>query len=103
MRDLCPGAIGGLGSWLASADPQLIIILIGAGIVLGVAGSAAPVYFYGKSVPRYEARSEAALEALKRVQIMENIKADFRALPDGERCLVFMRNSGLSDELCEER
>lgn len=30
------GALGGLGTWLANADPQLIIILIGAGLLCAV-------------------------------------------------------------------
>lgn len=74
-----------------------------AGFALGAAISAAPVYFYGKSVQRSEARAEAALDALKRIEDMEKNNADFLALPDRERCLVFMRDSGLPDDLCDVR
>ena len=74
-----------------------------AGFALGAAISAAPVYFYGKSVQRHETRAEAALEALDRIQDMENNNADFLALPDRERCLVFMRDSGLPTDVCDVR
>lgn len=74
-----------------------------AGIVLGVAVSATPVYFYGKSVQRYETRSEAALEALDRIQNMENNNASFSKLSDRDRCIVFMRDSGLPTDACDSR
>jgi hypothetical protein len=76
---------------------------IGAGFALGAAIAAAPVYFYGKSVQRSETRAEAALDALDRIQDMEKNNASFSKLSDRDRCLVFMRDSGLPTDLCNER
>jgi hypothetical protein len=78
-------------------------IKIGAGIALGAALSAVPVYFYGKSIQRSETRAEAALDALDRIQTMEENNASFSKLSDRGRCIVFMRDSGLPTDLCDGR
>ena len=60
-------------------------------------------YTYGKAVGRQGAAVEAANNALDRIEDMERNNADFLALPDRERCLVFMRDSGLPEDHCAER
>lgn len=52
------GAAGGLGTWLASADPQLIIILVGAGLLCG-----ALILFGGEWIVRRVKSIRKELEA----------------------------------------
>lgn len=47
--------------------------------------------------------SQQAKIALERVHIMEKNNANFRNLSDRDRCLVFMRDSGLPVSSCDER
>lgn len=49
---------------------------------------------------RTVAKLAAAHAALERIETMEKNNADFLALPDHERCLVFMRDSGLPASEC---
>lgn len=75
--------------------------MLGAAVVaVLVVGGA---FTYGKSVGRQGAAVEAAQNALNRIEDVEKNNADFLALPDRERCLVFMRDSGLPKEHCLER
>ncbi len=70
-----------------------------AGITLGLTLG----YQWGKQAERDSAALEAAQGALNRIEDMEKNNADFLALPDRERCLVFMRDSGLPEDSCDER
>ena len=51
---------------------------------------------------REQERAAARIEAAKRIQDMEKNDANFRALPARERCLAFMRDSGLSEQHCRD-
>jgi hypothetical protein len=46
-------------------------------------------------------RAAARIEAGKRIQEMEKNDAAFRNLPARERCLAFMRDSGLQPNNCD--
>jgi len=46
-------------------------------------------------------RAAARIEAGKRIQEMENRDEAFRSLPARERCLAFMRDSGLPASHCD--
>lgn len=48
-----------------------------------------------------DVRTQAALEALDRIAEMEKNNAKFKSLDAHERCLVFMRDSGLPDSECD--
>lgn len=74
---------------------------IGLGVLAGIAIAAVPACTYGKRLERQQARLEAHEEALERIQSMEKNNADFLALPARERCLQFMRDSGLPESSCE--
>jgi hypothetical protein len=50
---------------------------------------------------RAEAAAEAAKLALERVQELEKNNANFKNLSDRDRCLVFMRDSGLPENNCD--
>lgn len=86
---------------------MLAFLLSPIGKALGAAvvavGVISSVFLYGKSVGRQESRVEAVNEALERIETMEKNNEDFLALPDRERCLVFMRDSGLPVEECDQR
>ncbi len=58
-------------------------------------------YQLGKREGRSETQIEAAKEALDRINTLEKNNASFRKLPDRDRCLVFMRDSGLPDSACD--
>lgn len=70
---------------------------------LGATLAIVPAYLTGKSAQREEARSAAALEALDRIETMEKNNAGFSKLSDRDRCLVFMRDSGLPEQTCDSR
>lgn len=74
---------------------------LGIGALTGAALMALPAYLYGKSAERADARLEAHEEALKRIQSMEKNNADFLALPARDRCVQFMRDSGLPVSSCD--
>lgn len=76
---------------------------IGAGALVGASLMMPLSYHWGKRAERETAALEAAQNALDRIEDMEKNNADFLALPDRERCLVFMRDSGLSEDHCAER
>jgi hypothetical protein len=75
-------------------------LLTGAAIGFAAFGAG---HWHGASTERDQARLAAHEEALKRITDMEKTNADFLALPDRERCLVFMRHSGLPDSACDQR
>lgn len=79
------------------------MIKLGAGAIVGISVAAFPIYLKGKSVGREETRAEAAMEALDRIEGMEDRNANFSKLPDRERCRVFLRDSGLPVEACDRR
>lgn len=74
---------------------------VAIGAVLGGALIYGPAYLYGKSVARSQIEAEAAKEALERIKDLEDSNANFKALSDRDRCIVFMRDSGLPVEECD--
>jgi hypothetical protein len=54
-----------------------------------------------RSRERAAIQSEQAAIALKRIKDLEKNNADFNKLSDRDRCLVFMRDSGLPDAGCD--
>jgi len=78
-------------------------IKLGAGALVGISIAAFPIYLKGKSAGREETRAEAAIEALDRIEGMEDRNANFSKLSDRERCRVFLRDSGLPVEACDRR
>lgn len=78
-------------------------LMIGLGLLAGIALASPLAYHSGKRAERDSAALEAAENALNRIEDMEKNNADFLALPDRERCLAFMRDSGLPEDSCDER
>jgi len=74
---------------------------IGAGAALGALLAFYPAKLIGRSEGRAAIQAEAAKEALQRIDNLEKNNASFRKLSDRDRCLVFMRDSGLPDSACE--
>jgi hypothetical protein len=74
---------------------------IGAGAALGALLAFYPAKLIGRSEGRAAIQSEAAKEALQRIDNLEKNNASFRKLSDRDRCLVFMRDSGLPDSACD--
>ncbi|KQV78163.1 hypothetical protein [Rhizobium sp. Root1220] len=74
---------------------------IGAGVALGGALAVYPAILVGRSEGRAAVQAEAAKEALVRIDNLEKNNANFHKLSDRDRCLVFMRDSGLPDENCQ--
>lgn len=71
------------------------------GLLLGAAIMFYPAKWIGAKDERQAAQIRAASEALDRIQNLEKNNANFRNLPARERCLVFMRDSGLSEDNCD--
>lgn len=75
------------------------------GAVLGIAVAAGPLYLYGRHTGAADTRAaieaKAAREAFDRIQDMEKTDEEFRHLPARERCLAFMRDSGLPGDECD--
>lgn len=69
----------------------------------GAAVGAVLAFYQGKAAQREETRSQVAVEALERIQEMEKNNAGFSKLSNRDRCLVFMRDSGLPVEACDGR
>lgn len=84
-------------AFLANPLTRALGGLLAAALIVGGA------FTYGKAVGRQGAAVEAANNALDRIEEMEKNNADFLALPDRERCLVFMRDSGLPEDYCAGR
>lgn len=91
--------------WLTSLIPGVNWLQLGAGAVLGIAVSSAPIYLYGSHkgavAERNAARAAAAIEMINRIESMEKNNEAFRDLPARERCLAFMRDSGLPVGKCD--
>ncbi len=58
-------------------------------------------YWLGKREGRSQTQIEAAKEAVNRINQLEKNNASFRNLTDRDRCLVFMRDSGLPGSACD--
>jgi hypothetical protein len=86
-----------LPDWLPTAGIALIALSLGVFL-----GSAVGI-MNGRALGKAEAKAEAAAEAIKRVTDMEKNNATFRNLPARERCRVFMRDSGLPADNCDQR
>lgn len=74
---------------------------IGAGAVLGAFLIVGPAILYGKALGRSEVELAAAKNALTRINQLEKNNAGFTKLTARDRCLVFMRDSGLPIENCD--
>ena len=74
---------------------------VAIGAALGSALVYGPAYLHGKSVARSQIEAEAAKEALERIKDLEEDNANFKALSDRDRCIVFMRDSGLPITACD--
>lgn len=74
---------------------------IGAGAVIGAVIAYYPAYLHGKSIARSQFEAAAAKEALERIQTLEKNNAAFKSLSDRDKCLEFMRFSGLPIEQCD--
>lgn len=76
---------------------------LGAGLIVG-ASLAYPVgHLKGTAAGKEEMRADAAVEALDRIENMEDNNENFSKLPDRERCRVFLRDSGLPIDRCDQR
>jgi hypothetical protein len=74
-------------------------------IILGVLAFLIWLHFHDARLEarvRQEIVAEQAKLALQRIENLEKNNADFNSLPDRERCLVFMRDSGLPESNCSE-
>ena len=75
------------------------------GLVLAAVCFVLGYHFYAVRTARNEGRelerAAARIEAGKRILEMEKRDEAFRNLPARERCLVFMRDSGLPASHCE--
>lgn len=78
-------------NWLKLAGGALVAVI--AAFWLG--------NIYGKNVAATEIEAKAAKEAIERIQTMENNNAAFKNLPAYDRCVAFLRDSGLPIEECE--
>ncbi|KKX25408.1 hypothetical protein [Rhizobium sp. LC145] len=74
---------------------------LGVGGIVGAALMAAPAYIYGRQEATEAVKIEAAKNALNRIENLEKNNANFRKLSDRDRCLVFMRDSGLPERECD--
>ena len=74
---------------------------IGAGAALGAVLAYGPAYVHGKSIAKSQIEAEAAKEALARIQTLEKNNAAFKGLSNRDKCLEFMRFSGLPDGACD--
>lgn len=71
--------------------------------LLGAALAFYPAKWIGASNERQAQQVKAAKEALDRITSLEKNNANFRNLPARDRCLVFMRDSGLPEDSCDQR
>ncbi|MFC0809130.1 hypothetical protein ACFHWW_27430 [Ensifer sp. P24N7] len=72
----------------------------GIGAIVGAALMAVPSCIYGQRIERQSLAVEAGKNALERIQHLEKSNANFKKLSDRDRCLIFMRDSGLPDSAC---
>lgn len=74
---------------------------LGVGAFAGAALLSVASFQIGKREGKATAEVEAAKAALNRINTLEKNNASFRNLTDRDRCLVFMRDSGLPDSACD--
>lgn len=55
----------------------------------------------GRSAATAKAEARAVKLALERIQELEKNNAEFKSLDAHNRCLVFARDSGLQDDICD--
>lgn len=77
------------------------IVPYAIGAVAGALIAAAPSYLVGKNTGRAEIELRAAQNALERMAELEKNNANFQKLSSRDRCLLFMRDSGLSADNCD--
>lgn len=77
------------------------VVKLPAAIILSLVVGFGAGTWHGKRVGRAEAAADAAREAVDRINNLEKNNANFRNLPARERCLVFMRDSGLPESGCD--
>lgn len=75
---------------------------LGVGLIVGASIAYPTGYLKGKSAGKEEVRAEAAVEAIDRIENMEERNANFSNLPDRERCRIILRDSGLPVERCAD-
>ncbi|MBB2709641.1 hypothetical protein N2597_08160 [Rhizobium sophoriradicis] len=73
------------------------------GLVIGAGVAYYPSKLVGAREERQAQQIKAAKEALDRINTLEKNNANFRNLPARDRCLVFMRDSGLPEDSCDQR
>lgn len=74
---------------------------IGAAAVVGAASLSITSFQIGKREGKSVAQIEAAKAAIERINTLEKNNASFRNMSDHHRCLILMRDSGLSDSACD--
>ncbi|MBB3355295.1 hypothetical protein FHT70_005256 [Rhizobium sp. BK049] len=84
-------------------DSLKLPAVLALGLVLGAAAAFYPVKWIGARDERQAQQIKAAKEALDRINTLEKNNANFRNLPAFERCRVFMRDSGLPADQCDQR
>ncbi|MBX4944651.1 hypothetical protein [Rhizobium binae] len=84
-------------------DSLKLPIAGGVGLVLGAVLMFYPAKWIGASGERQALQIKAAAEALDRITTLEKNNANFRNLPARDRCLVFMRDSRLPEDSCDQR
>ena len=75
--------------------PYAAAALAGALLVSG------PVFIAGKRAERATQAAEAAQKAWERIEGLEKSNESFKRGTDRQRCLIFMRDSGLPDSECD--
>ena len=58
-------------------------------------------FLYGRHIGRAQSEANAAKIALDRINEMDRNDAKFRNLPAHDRCVIFMRDSGLPSSECD--
>lgn len=73
---------------------------IAAGIMAGAVLMYPPAYLHGRMAAKSQTEAEASKEALERIQTLEKNNASFKSLSDRDKCVEFMRFSGLPESEC---
>lgn len=93
-----------MGFLLKFIPDWLKLPLVGVvGIIAGAVLVFYPAKWIGAGDERQAQQVKAAKEALDRINSLEKNNANFRNLPARDRCLVFMRDSGLPEDSCDQR
>lgn len=72
-----------------------------AGLAAGALLAFYPVYVIGQRAERATQAATAAKAAFERIEQLEENNASFKRGTDRDRCLIFMRDSGLPDAECD--